>query len=90
MLFELRMRVYRFLKIFMEPVVKLVPQPRPVVFVGPDASLRLCRMIVEFGFRRVLIVTDAMLVKLGLVAPLRRRAPVRPDRAWSRSSRTSS
>jgi alcohol dehydrogenase class IV len=71
MLFELRMRVYRFLKIFMEPVVKLVPQPRPVVFVGPDASLRLCRMIVEFGFRRVLIVTDAMLVKLGLVAPLR-------------------
>jgi alcohol dehydrogenase class IV len=28
-------------------------------------------MIAEFGFRRVLIVTDAMLVKLGLVAPLR-------------------
>ena len=71
MLFELRMRAYRFLKLFMEPVVKLVPQPRPVVFVGPDAALRLCRMIGEFGFRRVLIVTDAVLVKLGLVGPLR-------------------
>ena len=71
MLFELRMWGYRFLKIFMEPVVKLVPQPRPVVFVGPDSALRLCRMIGEFGFKRVLIVTDAMLVKLGLVAPLR-------------------
>jgi alcohol dehydrogenase len=71
MLFELRMLGYRFLKIFMEPVVKLVPQPRPVVFVGPDSAPRLCRMIGEFGFRRVLIVTDAVLVKLGLVAPLR-------------------
>jgi alcohol dehydrogenase class IV len=70
MLFELRMAGYRFLKIFMEPVVKLVPQPRPVVFLGPDAALRLCRMIGEFGFRRVLIVTDAVLVRLGLVAPL--------------------
>jgi alcohol dehydrogenase len=71
MLFELRMLGYRFLKRFMEPVVKLVPQPRPVVFVGPDAAPRLCRMIGEFGFRRVLIVTDAVLVKLGLVGPLR-------------------
>ena len=51
MLFELRMRAYRFLKLFMQPVVKLVPQPRPVVFVGPDAAPRLCRMIGEFGFR---------------------------------------
>ena len=72
MMFELRMLAYRFLKMFMKPVVKLVPQPRPVVFVGPDSALRLCRMIGEFGFRRILIVTDAMLVKLGLVAPLRR------------------
>ncbi len=72
MLFELRMRAYRFLKLFMRPVVKLVPQPRPVVFVGPDASPRLCRMMGGFGLRRVLIVTDAVLVKLGVVAPLRR------------------
>jgi alcohol dehydrogenase class IV len=70
MLFTLRMMGYRFLKIFMEPVVKLVPQPRPVVFVGPDAALRLCRMIGEFGFRRILIVTDAVLVRLGVVAPI--------------------
>ena len=72
MMFELRMLGYRFLKAFMKPVVKLVPQPRPVVFVGPDAALRLCSMIGGFGFRRVLIVTDAVLVKLGVVAPLRR------------------
>jgi hypothetical protein len=71
MMFELRMLGYRFLKAFMKPVVKLVPQPRPVVFVGPDAALRLCSMIGGFGFRRVLIVTDAVLVKIGVVAPLR-------------------
>ena len=62
-MFELRMLGYRFLKAFMKPVVKLVPQPRPVVFLGPDSALRLCRMIGEFGFRRVLIVTDATLVE---------------------------
>ena len=72
MLFELRMLGYRFLKAFMKPVVKLVPQPRPVVFLGPDSALRLCRMISEFGLRRVLIVTDATLVRLGLIAPLSR------------------
>lgn len=71
MMFELRMLGYRFLKAFMKPMVKLVPQPRPVVLVGPDAAPRLCRMIGEFGIRRVLIVTDAVLVKLGIVGPLR-------------------
>lgn len=72
MMFEMQMLGYRFLKAFMKPVVKLVPQPRPVVFVGPDSALRLCSMIGGFGFRRVLIVTDAVLVKIGVVAPLRR------------------
>jgi alcohol dehydrogenase class IV len=70
-MFELRMMGYRFLKAFMEPVVRFLPQPRPVVFVGPDAALRLCRMMGEAGFRRVLIVTDSVLVRLGLVEPLR-------------------
>ena len=31
----------------------------------------MCDSIAQFGFRRVLIVTDAVLVKLGLVEPLR-------------------
>ncbi len=72
MLFELRLLAYRLLKPLQKPVSRLISIPRPTAFVGPDSSFRLCRAIGQFGHRRVLIVTDAVLVKLGLVAPLRR------------------
>ena len=72
MLFQLRLLAYRFAKMFLKPVVKLVPQPRPVLFVGPDSASQLCRMMAAFRFERVLIVTDAMLVTLGLVDPIRK------------------
>ncbi len=72
MLFGLRLLAYRLIKPFKKPIPRLVPIPRPTVLVGPDSALRLCRMIGQFGFRRVMIVTDAVLVKLGLVEPLRR------------------
>ncbi|HEX9207394.1 MAG TPA: iron-containing alcohol dehydrogenase [Steroidobacteraceae bacterium] len=71
MLFQLRLLAYRLMKPFMWPVSRLVAIPRPTLFVGPDAAQRLCTSIGQFGFRRVMIVTDAVLVKLGLVEPLR-------------------
>jgi alcohol dehydrogenase class IV len=55
----------------MKPVTKLVPQPRRCCSPVPAARLAYAATIAEFGFRRVTIVTDAMLVKLGLVAPIR-------------------
>jgi alcohol dehydrogenase class IV len=72
MLFELRLLAYRLIKPFQWPTSRVVPIPRPTVFVGADSGLRLCDTIAQFGLRRVLIVTDAILVKLGLVEPLRR------------------
>jgi alcohol dehydrogenase class IV len=72
MLFNLRLLAYRLVKPFMWPVSRVVAIPRPTVLVGPDSALRLCRSIGQFGFKRVIIVTDAVLVKLGLVEPLRR------------------
>jgi alcohol dehydrogenase len=72
MLFRLRLLAYRLLKPFLWPVSRLVAIPRPTLFVGPGSSLRLCASLGQFGFRRVMIVTDAVLVKLGLVEPLRR------------------
>jgi alcohol dehydrogenase class IV len=72
MLFELRLFAYRLLKPLQKPVSRLISIPRPTAFVGPDSSFRLCRAIGQFGHRRVLIVTDVVLVKLGLVEPLRR------------------
>jgi alcohol dehydrogenase class IV len=72
MLFGLRLLAYRLFKPFMKPVPRLIPIPRPTALVGPDSALRLCRMIGQFGYRRVMIITDAVLVKLGLVEPLQR------------------
>lgn len=43
------------------------PQPRPLVFVGPDSSLALCGTIARFGSRNVLVVTDKPLAALGLL-----------------------
>jgi len=71
MLFALRLFAYRLVKPFQWPTSRVVPIPRPTAFVGPGAAPRLCDSIAQFGFKRVLIVTDAVLVKLGLVEPLR-------------------
>ena len=51
-------------------VLKLLPDKVPVTFVGPDSSLELCRAIGRGSTQRVLVVTDAMLVELGIVAPI--------------------
>ncbi len=42
----------------------------PEVFTGPGASLLLCDAIAGTGNKRLLLVTDAMLIKLGLIEPL--------------------
>lgn len=71
-LFALRLLGYRLLKPLQWPVSRVVAIPRPTAFVGPDSALRLCAMIGQSGVRRVMIVTDAVLVKLGLIEPIRR------------------
>lgn len=71
MLFEIRLFLYRFLKIFMKPVSRIIAIPRPILFVGPGSTQRLCDLIASSGFQRVLIATDSILAKLGLVEPLR-------------------
>jgi alcohol dehydrogenase len=56
----------------MKPVSRLVAIPRPVLFVGPGSTARLCQLIAGAGSKRTLIVTDAVLVKLGLIDPVRK------------------
>jgi len=72
MLLSLRLLGYRLLKPLQWPVSRLVAIPRPTAFVGAGSALRLCTMIGQSGARRVLIVTDAVLVKLGLIEPIQR------------------
>jgi alcohol dehydrogenase class IV len=72
MLFQLQLLAYRFVKPFMKPVSRLVAIPRPVLFVGPGSTARLCQLIAGSGAKRVLIVTDGVLARLGIVEPARR------------------
>ncbi|WP_235823684.1 iron-containing alcohol dehydrogenase [Azohydromonas sediminis] len=51
-------------------VTRLVPIPQPLLMVGPGAAERLAAAIGDFGHRRLLVVTDAMIVRLGLLAPV--------------------
>ena len=51
-------------------ITRWVPIPQPVLLVGPGSSARLGQSIADFGHRRLLVVTDRMIVKLGLAKPL--------------------
>lgn len=46
---------------------RLLPDRVPVTFVGAAAVADLCRSIADLGLRRVLIVTDSVLVEAGIV-----------------------
>jgi alcohol dehydrogenase class IV len=51
-------------------VTRLLPIPQPSLLVGPDSSLRLAEAIGDFGHRKILFVTDAVVTKLGLARPM--------------------
>jgi alcohol dehydrogenase class IV len=51
-------------------VTRILPIPQPTLLVGPGSSARLGQAVGGFGHRRVLIVTDGMISKLGLLKPL--------------------
>lgn len=62
-----------FLRCYMavfKVVTMILPFKWPKTFEGAGSSLELSRHIAEEGHKRILIVTDAMLVKLGLVEPM--------------------
>jgi len=72
MLFDLRLFAHRFIKALKKPLFKLVAVPRPVLIVGAGSTAKLCQLIGGSGARRTMIVTDAILVRLGLLEPVRR------------------
>jgi len=51
-------------------VTRLLPIPQPTLMVGPGSSARLGQAVGGFGHRHVLIVTDEVISKLGLLGPL--------------------
>lgn len=51
-------------------LTRLLPISQPTMMVGPGASARLGQAINDFGHQKVLIVTDAVITRLGLTTPL--------------------
>jgi alcohol dehydrogenase len=47
-------------------VTGLLPIPQPTLLVGPGASRRLGEALCGFGHRKILIVTDAVVARMGL------------------------
>ena len=51
-------------------VTRFIPIPQPTLLVGPGSSGRLGQAIAGFGHRKILIVTDTIISKLGLLDDL--------------------
>jgi alcohol dehydrogenase len=54
----------------LKAVTYLLNIPKPTIFMSRGASLKLCETVSQFGLKKVLIVTDAGLYKLGLLDPI--------------------
>ncbi len=65
-LYKTRMKV-------LKGVARTLPFPKPTLLSGPGSSLELCDALALLNTRRVLLVTDAMLVKIGLLKAIRAR-----------------
>jgi alcohol dehydrogenase class IV len=51
-------------------VTRLLPIPQPTMLVGPGSSGRLGQAVNDFGHQKILIVTDAVIARLGLMEPM--------------------
>ena len=58
---------YRRLMKSLKWVAQNLPFPRPTLFSGSGSSLQLCEAIGQMGTKKILLVTDAMLIKIGLL-----------------------
>lgn len=61
---------YRFRVFLTNVALMILKAPRPLLFTGPGSSLQLCHTIAQMGTSRLLVVTDAVLMKLGIVDPI--------------------
>ena len=69
-MFVLKRFLHDFVIALAAIVSRFLPDRVPVTFVGVDASRELCESIAHTHARKVLIVTDAVLVEIGLIDPV--------------------
>lgn len=66
-MFALKVLCLRIYMIIFKGIIVILPFKWPKIFDGPSSSIELCRHIAFEGHKKVLLVTDSMLSKLGLL-----------------------
>ncbi|MBL4911985.1 iron-containing alcohol dehydrogenase [Shewanella schlegeliana] len=72
-LFPLQVSAYKGYMKALKLAAKIIPMPKPTLFTGAGSSLELCEAIAYMGMKRVLIVTDSVLINLGLLDAIKNR-----------------
>lgn len=67
MLFSLKVKGYKALMSVFKILGKIIPIPKPTLFTGAGSSLELCAAIAQMESQKILLVTDAILVNIGLL-----------------------
>ena len=70
-MFALKVFLHRCYMVIFKYVVMVLPYKWPTTFDGAGSAKELCKHIAAEGHKKVLIVTDAMLVQLGLIDPIK-------------------
>jgi alcohol dehydrogenase len=67
MLFPVKVQYYKGLAKALKVAAAVIPMPKPTLFSGADSSLEMCDAISQLGVKKLLIVTDEVLVSIGLL-----------------------
>jgi len=71
--FSLKVFVFKIWQFILFWSQKILIFRTPQMFTGPGSSLQLCEHIAGTGVKNLLIVTDGMLVKIGLLKPMQEK-----------------
>lgn len=73
MFFPVKVQYYKGLAKALKVAAAIIPMPKPTLFTGKDSSLELCSAISQLGKKKILIVTDKVLVEIGLLKGIEAR-----------------
>lgn len=71
--FSIKVLIYKLFQFLLKQSTKLLTFRTPELFSGAGSSLQLCDHLAQSGVKNLLIVTDAMLVKIGLLNAMQAR-----------------
>lgn len=72
-MFQVKVLFYKLLMVFTRLLMMVLPENKPTVFSGIGSSLQLADSMVQLGASKVLVVSDKILVELGLIDPIKAR-----------------